>query len=325
MALIIDILHPDGARSRHALNGNVLTVGRALGNDVVLDDPYVDASHARLSIDDNGAVSVEDLGSVNGLVSGEERIFGRTVVRPGGTLRLGRTTLRFRDPDESVPPALLDRPMAALTPVAPSGQARWLTSTPAVLGVAVLALVAFGVSAWLRSSGRSSASSIVSASLGFATVVTIWAGLWSLASRIIVHQFRFLRHLSVASAVAVAGLAWGVTNDWLEFFFPDADFIGVFGTLALVVLVGVLVAGHLALTSVMPRRRQWKVAAIVAVSAIAIAMLSALSKDDSFSDVPKYPASLKPIAANLVPTQSIDQFENASKQLKGEVDQLAKK
>lgn len=43
------------------------------------------------------------------------------------------------------------------------------------------------------------------------------------------------------------------------------------------------------------------------------------------SDVTKYPASLKPIAASLVATQSIDQFENASKQLKDEVDQLAKK
>jgi hypothetical protein len=50
-----------------------------------------------------------------------------------------------------------------------------------------------------------------------------------------------------------------------------------------------------------------------------------MSKDDSFSDVPKYSASLKPIAANLLPTQSIDQFENASKQLKDEVDQLTKK
>jgi hypothetical protein len=325
MALIIEVLHPDGARSRHALNGNVLTLGRALGNDVVLDDPYVDASHARLSLDDNGSVLVEDLGSVNGLVSGEERIFGRTVVRPGGILRVGRTTLRFRDPNELVPPALLDRPAAANAPVVPSAKTRWFTSTPAGLGIAVLALVAFGVSAWLRSSGRSSASSIVSASLGFAAIVTIWAGLWSLASRIIVHQFRFLGHLSVASAVALGGLAWGVTDDWLEFFFPNSSFIGVFGTLALLVLVGVLVAGHLALTSVMPRRRQWKVAGIVAATVIAIGMLSALSKDDSFSDVPKYPASLKPIAANLVPTQSIDQFENASKQLKDEVDQLMKK
>ena len=325
MALIIEVLHPDGARSRHALNGNVLTVGRALGNDVVLDDPYVDANHARLSLDDSGAVLAEDLGSVNGLVSGEERIFGRTLVRPGGILRVGRTTLRFRDPNESVPPALLDRPMPALAMIAPSGKARWLGSTPAALGIALLALVAFGVSAWLRSSGRSSASSIVSASLGFATVVTIWAGLWSLASRIIVHQFRFLGHLSVATAVALGGLAWGVSNDWLEFFFPDASFIEVFGTLALLALAGMLVAGHLALASVMPRRRQRKVAAIVAVTVIAIGMLSALSKDDSFSDVPKYPASLKPIAASLVPTQSIDQFENASKQLKDEVDQLAKK
>ena len=325
MALIIEIVHPDGARTRHALNGTALSVGRALGNDVVLDDPYVDASHARLSLDESGALVVEDLGSVNGLVSAEGRIFGRAVVRPGGVVRVGRTTLRVRDPNESVAPALLDRPAEVVAPIATSRATRWLTSTPAMIGIAVLALVAFGLNAWLRSSGRSTSNSVVSSSLGFGALIAVWAGLWSLASRIIVHQFRFLGHLFVACAVALGGLAWGVADEWLEFFFPDAGFISVLGTVALLALVGVLVAGHLSLTSMMPRRRQWKVAAIVAASVIAIGILSSLSKDDSFSDVPKYPATLKPIAANLVPTQSIDQFERASKQLKDEVDQLAKK
>ena len=44
-----------------------LTIGRDLGNDVQLDDPYVCPQHARIVRDPDGRLVVEDLSSVNGL------------------------------------------------------------------------------------------------------------------------------------------------------------------------------------------------------------------------------------------------------------------
>jgi hypothetical protein len=85
------------------------------------------------------------------------------------------------------------------------------------------------------------------------------------------------------------------------------------------------VAGHLGLTSTIPSRRRWKIALIAAASIMAISLLSTLSKDDSFSDVPKYSATLKPIAASWVPTKTVPQFESVTRDLKNEVDGLAKK
>lgn len=324
MAVILEVLHLDGARTRHMLNGQALTLGRGLTNDVVLDDPYVDASHARLTLDESGAVLVEDLGSVNGLVSGTDRIFGRAVVRPGETLRVGRTQLRLRDANELLPPALVDAPAPSLAAPGSSRVTRLLSSTPANLSVAGLALIVYAIAAWLSSSGRSSASDVMSKSLGLAMIVAVWAGLWSIASRIIVHQFRFVGHLAVVSALVLGGVLYSYVNGLLEFLYPDAALIDIMGVVAIFALVGVLLAGHLALTSAMPRRRRWKIAGIVAATVIGVAGLSALSKDESYSDVPTYSAALLPIAGGLVPTKSIDQFEGVAGDLKKEVDQLAK-
>lgn len=325
MALILEVVQPDGVRARYALNGQTLTLGRALANDVVLDDPYVDASHARVTLDESGVVMVEDLGSVNGMLAGEQRLFGRAVVGPGDALRLGRTTLRIRDPNEAIPPALIDRPAPTSAPSEPRLVRRWLATVPGQLGVAVVALGAFVSSAWLQSSGRSSANFLVDGGLGYAMLLCIWAGLWSLASRIIVHRFCFLGHVAIASGTALGGLFWSHGQDWLHFFFPDVGFVEVPSFIVFAALLTALVAGHLGLTSTIPSRRRWKIALIAAASIMAISLLSALSKDDSFSDVPKYSATLKPIAASWVPTKTVSQFESVTRDLKNDVDGLAKK
>ena len=53
--------------------GQELTVGRAAGCQVTLDDTYVSQLHARVFARD-GQYLVEDLGSTNGTFVGEERI-----------------------------------------------------------------------------------------------------------------------------------------------------------------------------------------------------------------------------------------------------------
>ena len=95
--------------------------------------------------------------------------------------------------------------------------------------------------------------------LGFALAMSLWAGLWSVASRIIVHRWRFVGHLAIASAVALVFTAWSIGADWLHFFFPDAKLVTVFSYPISIALLAALVAGHLSLASTMPRKRQWRV------------------------------------------------------------------
>ena len=72
---------------------DVLTVGRAPENDLVLDDQFVSAVHARLERHGT-AVTVADLGSTNGTFV-NERPVRRADLVPGARLRIGETTFLY--------------------------------------------------------------------------------------------------------------------------------------------------------------------------------------------------------------------------------------
>ena len=108
VALILELRDGRGLVTWQRLDGRVLTLGRGLGNDVILDDPYVDACQARLARDETGAWSIADLGSVNGLFANGTRVDGAIPVQVRTEVRIGRTLLRFRDTEEAIAPALVE-------------------------------------------------------------------------------------------------------------------------------------------------------------------------------------------------------------------------
>ena len=81
------------------------TVGRGVGCDVVLDDPFVAVAHARVSVDAEGHITVSDLGSVNGIEVGGRRVRGtEQVPLASGLFGVGRTRLRVRTAAEVMAP-----------------------------------------------------------------------------------------------------------------------------------------------------------------------------------------------------------------------------
>jgi pSer/pThr/pTyr-binding forkhead associated (FHA) protein len=78
-----------------SLGDAAVTVGRAAGNTLVLNDDYASSRHARLYRDGDRWV-LEDLGSTNGTFVGEERISAPTPVDAGVRLRVGRSVLELR-------------------------------------------------------------------------------------------------------------------------------------------------------------------------------------------------------------------------------------
>lgn len=75
-------------------------VGRAPDATVWIEAPGVSRHHARIVLDDTGAV-VEDLGSKNGTYVHGERISGQRALADGDQIRLGSVVITFRIP----PPA----------------------------------------------------------------------------------------------------------------------------------------------------------------------------------------------------------------------------
>ena len=74
--------------------GEELTVGRAAGCQVTLDDNYVSQIHARVFLR-GGRVYVEDLGSTNGTYLNRTKVAGPMLVGPGDQLQVGSTVLEL--------------------------------------------------------------------------------------------------------------------------------------------------------------------------------------------------------------------------------------
>ncbi len=84
----------DGAERRFPLDGDALSIGRGVDNDIVLSDFSVSRNHARL-LRENGAWVLVDQGSTNGIrVNGKKA--RREKVKPGDVLEIGTLELRLR-------------------------------------------------------------------------------------------------------------------------------------------------------------------------------------------------------------------------------------
>ncbi len=86
------ILVQQGPRAGQAfdLDKPVITIGREVGNDIVLEDPQVSRHHARLAQQAAGFV-LEDLGSTNGTTINGQRVIGTRPINLGDMIGLGDT------------------------------------------------------------------------------------------------------------------------------------------------------------------------------------------------------------------------------------------
>jgi hypothetical protein len=75
--------------------GDEITVGRAAGCQVTVDDTYVSQLHARVFTRD-AQLFVEDLGSTNGTYLNRVKVAGPMVMQKGDRLQVGNTVLEVR-------------------------------------------------------------------------------------------------------------------------------------------------------------------------------------------------------------------------------------
>jgi pSer/pThr/pTyr-binding forkhead associated (FHA) protein len=89
----VKVLDPANRRGQVFEVGDEVTVGRAAGCGISLDDDtYVSQLHARLFRRD-GTVYVEDLGSTNGTYLNKRKVAGPQALRKGDRVAIGRTVL----------------------------------------------------------------------------------------------------------------------------------------------------------------------------------------------------------------------------------------
>lgn len=93
-APLLRMLAPPELKGRSFPLGQEVTVGRAAGCQVTIDDTYASQLHARVFQRD-GQIYVEDLGSTNGTYLNRRKVTGPMVLKRGDQLQIGNTVLEL--------------------------------------------------------------------------------------------------------------------------------------------------------------------------------------------------------------------------------------
>lgn len=185
---LIEVQERDGRVSRCvSVRHWPLSLGRALDNDVVIDDPFVAAHHAVLDTNEQGELLLTVGESINGVrLGGERHPAGAQVPVPhvGTTLQLGAVKLRLRMPGESLA-------AERLLPALASSQL-----APPLLAGALLLLLALAEH-WLTLDPGTDTTVWLPVALGLPLALAAWCGLWALVAKLFQHRFDFMGHLRI--------------------------------------------------------------------------------------------------------------------------------
>lgn len=285
---LIEIFERDGRLGRSAsVRHWPLTLGRALDNDVVLDDPHMAAHHATLQPDSRGQLQLQVGDSINGITVGKaHHAAGARVDLPpeGATLQLGGVKLRLRLPQEQLAP---ERALPALA------RARLVGPLGAGLALLLLALLDH----WMSLDPGADTAAWLPLVVGLPVVLAGWCGVWALASKLFQHRFDFLGHLQIA-------LPWLLAIEVLDLVLtPLAASLGwplLWRVVAPLQLLLALLMLRLHLLQVLPQSGRvvttFLVAAALAGTAISLAITQRAT--DRFSR-PAYMSTLPLPALNL--------------------------
>lgn len=104
MGIVIEVLNPSGhVIDRHVVNKDTVSLGRAYSNDVIIDDPYVDACHLSVSLEETPEegsqhvmFAVVDCQSLNGIFDDQKkRQPCEFIAKEGQVVVVGNTRLRL--------------------------------------------------------------------------------------------------------------------------------------------------------------------------------------------------------------------------------------
>lgn len=323
MAMIIEVLtgKHGTVRQRVRADSASTSIGRGLTNAVILEDPHVDAVHARVLRGDDGQYTLEDAGSVNRIEALSGLLHDRVAITDGTEVQLGKTWIRFRDEDAPVAPALpLQRSVAT-----PARAPRWHERTSGRIGLVLAALAITGLGAWLGTSELDAGTQVLGVTLGVAVVFIVWAGIWAVAARVITGKFAFMAHLAVVAAAWLVFDVGDQLKNLIEFFFPENRVVPVLYTGVLLAVLAALVSGHLAFSSHLSRAARWRVGATVSAVLLALVGAFALVDDDQFTSAAAFSSEIRTISPSLVPQQTVEEFSAEMSDLRADVDELLAK
>lgn len=216
---LLEVLDRDGhVRQYLPISAWPVRAGRALDNDLVLDDAHIAAHHFIVDRDDSG-VFVQVGESINGLSAEGLHL------RHGDRIDVGPRPMRMDAGDSHLCLRLAEHALAPELPVRTPRGLWHMAWPPIAAGLLVLALLVFGI--WLDTDPDELTRTLGSMLVAAATAGLVWCAGWSLVSKIFTRRSHFWWHVRVlligVLAIDVCGalahllafsLSWPAVSDF---------------------------------------------------------------------------------------------------------------
>lgn len=289
-----------------------VTVGRALTADLVLDDGHVAAEHLRIDRTPEGEVMVQVLDTVNGValnrtLHGQGTQFSWPA---GEALTLGRLKLGLR---------LAEAPVAVeeRLPHFP-----WRTTGWTLLALAAMLALVVGQS-WLTLTEPSQLARQLPGLMAMVAMgITVWAGLWALATKLFTGHLQFWRHVRIACTSSVAIQLVATLAGLLAFMF-SLESLARFETPLL--LLGAAAAIYVHLSVIVPQRRRGLAGLVAGVAVLGIvAMLGTNWLQNKRLSNKLYMSTLYPPSLRMAPAVPLAQFLGEAGTIRQRLDERLK-
>jgi len=301
--------------ARRTVLGVPCTIGSAVDNTLVVEDPDVAPYHARIDREADGSLTVTVLGGSSGLhrPGAPERAMSLALT-PSASVAMGGSVIRLvNEATREVPVSA--RPAEA----APSGWRALISRRPVQwAAVAVLTAVGAGIGFFTMPGSERALSALIVAVVLLVSECA-WVGMWALTGRIRHGTARFVQHFVVATAVAVLGWVVGEMESWQKFLVPGATVVALLLT-ALTALIWVLaLLVHLRVMNRANWHKHVRIATTFGV-AVFILVLAAREYRGQWSSDVEFSSVLKSWPERLVPAKDPEQLTASLKALQDQLD-----
>ncbi|MBL8522388.1 MAG: FHA domain-containing protein [Betaproteobacteria bacterium] len=313
MTWSIEVLHRDGAALQRILIADpadneprTVRIGRALDNDLIVDDAHCAAHHAEIVISGDAA-TLSAVATVNGIIAPNGKAVRALALDNDKPFKLGHTSIRVR----------CDR-----WPLAPELPLQTRPVWPLALLLLGLVFAHESWDIWLKDVGSQRPEYLytlagVSAGLG------AWSSVYTLFGRLVSGTQRFFHHLAIACTGFLSGIVLLYLLDVLAFASSWLWPIQIHQPV--VVVVGAAtVRAHLRLAD----PRHWPglryAVALVAALAIVVPIAQQWMSHSRWSPI-ESTGILKHPALRLAPPVSIDDIAKRQLELKNRTDALKAK
>jgi hypothetical protein len=317
--IFLEVLEGDAVHARHRLERFPVTVGRGYANDVILDDPKVSVSHLRIERAEDGTLVLRDVGSRNGTFRVEPWArLAELTLADDARVAVGDTVLRFRSRSHAV-----EETRITAAPVPPRGRRVFEQpfAFPAMLGLTVVGYLLYE---YLTNYQKTDWGSLALAVFAPVFATFVWAGVWSVASKVARRQFFFGAHGTIGSLALLGLLTIPMVLTLLTYSLSLGGWVRWVYLVGYLGWAGCVLFWHLRYVTRAEPRRVVSVLGVILVCFGALTQADSLLGEEDFTTMLDVDRTLLPPAFRVAPAGEADAFFEDTRELQEEVDALAK-